>query len=241
MEPGTRHGLKHLDDDSSGGAPMFSELESADLVRRISDQVLMAISDGRLKPKDKIAEARLARELGTSRAPVREALRLLESQGLIITLPRRGFFVNSYDADELDDIYDLRECLELHAAEHAIARMTDDDFKRLSDQVDVLKALARSDDARQQVDQDYAFHRMLCALGGNERIVRIFDQIATQLRAGIALVGRVYDDPGEVARSHDPLIDALRDRDSQRLRAELKEHLQDARYHVVKLFRGTQP
>lgn len=227
-----------MDDDQPRGRALFSELENTDLASRIADQVVMAIGDGRLRPGEKVGEARLARELGTSRAPVREALRLLESQGLIVTHPRRGFFVHAYDANELDDIYDLRECLELHAASAAVARMTDADFDRLSAQVDLMKRLSHDGQLDEQVEQDYAFHRMLCVLGGNMRIVRTFDQIALQLRAGIVLLGRVYDDPRELALSHDPLIDALRARDAGQLREALREHLEDARIHVVQLYRG---
>lgn len=222
----------------TGAAPLFSELQAVDLASRIADQVLKAIGDGRLRPGEKVGEARLARELGTSRAPVREALRLLESQGLIVTHPRRGFFVHAYDADELDDIYDLRECLELHAAGAAVARMSPEDFQRLDAQVEKMKRLGETGQLQEQVDEDYAFHRMLCVLGGNMRIVRLFDQIALQLRAGITLLGRVYDDPREIARSHDPLIEALRARDADLLRRELREHLEDARIHVVQLYRS---
>ncbi|MGH1451831.1 MAG: GntR family transcriptional regulator [Paracoccaceae bacterium] len=225
------------DKAADAGDALFSELPSADLASRIADQVLRAISDNRLTPGQKVAEARLAREMGTSRAPVREALRLLESQGLIVSHPRRGFFVHSYDADELDDIYDLRECLELHAAESAVERVTTADIDRLAAQVNLLKQLAQDGQMQEQIAQDYEFHRMLCALGGNMRVLRLFDQISTQLRAGIALLGRVYDDPRELARSHDVLIDALRNKDAAGLRRELKEHLEEARFQVVALFR----
>lgn len=217
---------------------LFEALQPADLASRIADQVLLAIGDGRLRPGEKVVEARLAQELGTSRAPVREGLRLLESQGLIVSHPRRGFFVHAYDADELEDIYDLRECLELHAAAAAVARLTAEDVARLEAQVALLWKLGAEGQTQEQVAQDYAFHRMLCALGGNARILRLFDQIATELRAGIALVGRVYDDPVEIARSHDPLIAAIRARDSALLQRELREHLQDARAQVVKLYRS---
>ncbi|TDE34518.1 GntR family transcriptional regulator [Antarcticimicrobium sediminis] len=230
--------MTNIDKASHPDSALFSELPSADLASRIADQVLQAIGDGRLIPGQKVAEAQLAREMGTSRAPVREALRLLESQGLIVSHPRRGFFVHSYDADELDDIYDLRECLELHAAEAAVARITDADVDRLAAQVELLKRLAQDGQMQEQVTQDYEFHRMLCALGDNMRVVRLFDQIATQLRAGIALLGRNYDDPWEIAQSHDVLIDALRQKDAARLRSELKEHLEEARFQVVALFRN---
>lgn len=217
--------------------PMFKALQQPDLPSRIADQVLRAIGDGLLRPGERVTEARLAEQLGTSRAPVREALRLLESQGLIVSHPRRGFFVKSYDADELADIYDLRECLELHNAQALVDRMTPADLARLETQVELLKKLGAEGRMQEQVAEDYAFHRMMCEIGGNSRILRLFDQIATELRSGIALVGRVYDDPVEIARQHEPLIEALRSRDVARIRDELQDHLRDAAFHATALYR----
>ncbi|WP_323042769.1 GntR family transcriptional regulator [Gemmobacter sp.] len=223
--------------DDSQTEPVFTTLRQADLPSRIADQVLRAIGDGLLRPGTRVTEARLAEQLGTSRAPVREALRLLESQGLIVSHPRRGFFVKSYDADELAEIYDLRECLELHNAQALADRLTPADLARLEAQVDLLKKLGAEGRMQEQVAEDYAFHRMMCEIGGNTRILRLFDQIATELRSGIALVGRVYDDPVEIARQHDPLIEALRSRDVVRIRDELRDHLRDAAFHATALYR----
>jgi DNA-binding GntR family transcriptional regulator len=216
---------------------MFRPLEQVDLPGRIADQVLQAIGDGLLRPGQRVTEARLAEQMGTSRAPVREALRLLESQGLIVSHPRRGFFVKSYNADELAEIYDLRQCLELHNAEALVANVSEADFTRLETQVQLLKTLGAEGRSQEQVVEDYAFHRMLCELGGNSRILKLFDQIATELRSGIALVGRIYDDPVELARAHDPILKALRQRDAALLREELREHLRDASTHVIEIYR----
>jgi DNA-binding GntR family transcriptional regulator len=216
---------------------MFKLLEQADLPSRIADQVLQAIGDGLLRPGEHVTEARIAEQMGTSRAPVREALRLLESQGLIVSHPRRGFFVRSYNADELAEIYDLRECLETHNAQALVEKMTDEDLQRLEAQVEHLKTLGAEGRTQEQVVEDYAFHRMLCAVGGNSRILKLFDQIATELRSGIALVGRIYDDPVEIARTHDPIIAALRKKDASLIRSELHEHLRDASTHVIAIYR----
>lgn len=216
---------------------MFKVLQQSDLPSRIADEVLNAIGNGLLRPGQHIAEVRLAEQMGTSRAPVREALRLLESQGLITSSPRRGFFVRSYDADELVEIYDLRECLELHNAQALVERMTPDDLDRLSAQVELLKELGQEGRTQDQVAQDYVFHRMMCEIGGNSRILKLFDQIATELRSGIALVGRIYGDPVEIARQHDPIIAALRSGDADRVRSELREHLRDASTQAIQLYR----
>lgn len=217
---------------------VFTALVATDLTTRIADQVLEAIQTGRLKPGEKIAEARLARELGTSRAPVREALRLVESHGLVVSHPRRGFFVHAYDADELADVYDLRECLELHAAQGAVDRLTPEALARVGAQLALLVSLAEEGKTQKQVEEDYALHRMFLEIAGNRRVLRTFDQIAMELRAGIALTGVVYENPKELARSHEVLVEALRARDAARLRVELAEHLEDARHHVLALFRA---
>src|SRR6266404_7808108 len=87
-------------------------LADSDLVGQVARILTQAILEGRLPPGAKVVEAGIARELGISRAPVREAARLLESQGLLVASPRRGFFVRKFAADDIDDIYDLRLCVE---------------------------------------------------------------------------------------------------------------------------------
>ncbi|MCA0920154.1 GntR family transcriptional regulator [Pseudooceanicola nanhaiensis] len=227
-----------IDPEETTEGSVFTALVATDLTTRIAEQVLEAIQTGRLKPGEKIAEARLARELGTSRAPVREALRLVESHGLVVSHPRRGFFVHAYDAGELEDVYDLRECLELHAAQAAVERLTPEALARVETQHALLVTLAKEGKTQKQVQEDYALHRMLLEIAGNRRVLRTFDQIAMELRAGIALTGVVYEDPLELARSHDVLVEALRARDAALLRARLQAHLEDARHHVLALFRA---
>ncbi len=225
--------------DAGAAKRTFRAVRLDDLVTEIAGQVVEAIGDGRLKPGDKVTELTLSREMGTSRAPVREALRRLESQGLIVSHPRRGFFVHAYDTQELENIYDLRICLELHAAQNALERMGEDDVARLREQVALLHELGAANAAQEQVAADYAFHRMLCEIAGNERIVRLFDTLATELRAGIALIGVLYDDPVRIAQTHDPIIEAIEARDAATLRDVLHDHLSDARTQVIRLFRKT--
>ncbi|WP_118133065.1 GntR family transcriptional regulator [Oceanicella sp. SM1341] len=222
--------------DGQAAEQTFRPLESDDLATRIAGQIVEAIGDGRLRPGEKVTELRLSKEMGTSRAPVREALRLLESQGLIVSHPRRGFFVHSYDTGELEEIYDLRMCLELHAAERALERLIPADVDRLEAQVQLMYRLGRAGAAQEQVAADYAFHRMVCEIGGNERIVKIFDTLATEMRSGIALIGSLYDDPVRIAETHDPIVAALRNRDAAELRRRLTAHIADAQKQVVKLF-----
>src|SRR2546429_7483681 len=90
-------------------------LADSDLVGQVARILTQAIVQGRLPPGSKVVEAGIARELGVSRAPVREAARLLEKQGLLVASPRRGFFVRKLGIKNIDEIYDFRNCIERHA------------------------------------------------------------------------------------------------------------------------------
>ena len=85
----------------------FATIQQRDLVNQIADMLTEALLKGDFAPGAHLAEAQLARDFGVSRAPVREAARLLESRGMLVSQPRRGFFVRTFNAAELDDVYDL--------------------------------------------------------------------------------------------------------------------------------------
>src|SRR5258705_9383227 len=99
-------------------------LADSDLVGQVARILTQAIVQGRLPPGAKVVEAGVARELGISRAPVREAARLLERQGLLVANPRRGFFVRKLEPTDIDEIYDLRICVECHAGVLAAKNLT---------------------------------------------------------------------------------------------------------------------
>lgn len=216
---------------------MFSTLETTDLVQQIARQIGNAIAEGRLKPGERLTELRLSREFGTSRAPVREAARLLESQGLVVSSPRRGFFVRTLTSDDLDDIYELRLGLEIHAADLAMQRIGPAEMDMLRAQVKKLYELADEGSVEEQIFEDFAFHRMLCALAGNARLLKVYDDLAVEMRTGITLIGKVYDDPHRIAESHEPILEALEKGDRPELNEALRYHIGVAQDHVVKLFR----
>ena len=188
------------------GLPALAE---TDLVGQIARLLTQAVVQGRLPPGSKVVEAGLARELGVSRAPVREAARLLERQGLLVASPRRGFFVRQFAIDDIDEIYDLRLCVERHAGVLAARNLTPETRDMLRRQIDVLHQTADLDDPARQVEEDYRFHRLICEIAANRRLLRLFDDLASELRMVIGLIGRLYDDPHEIARTHEPILAAI--------------------------------
>ena len=216
------------------GLPALAE---TDLVGQVARMLTQAIVEGRLPPGSKVVEAGIARELGVSRAPVREAARLLEQQGLLVASPRRGFFVRKFAADDIDDIYDLRLCVERHAAVLAARNLTPETRDMLRRQIDVLHQTADLEDPARQVEEDYRFHRLICEIAANRRLLRLFDDLASELRMVIGLIGRLYDDPHEIARTHEPVLAAIEQGYPERIVVHIDHHIGHAWREVAKLVR----
>ncbi|NEU96109.1 GntR family transcriptional regulator [Bradyrhizobium uaiense] len=220
------------------GLPALNE---TDLVGQVARRLTEAIVQGRLPPGSKVVEAGIARELGVSRAPVREAARLLEQQGLLVANPRRGFFVRQFAADDIDEIYDLRLCVERHAAVLAARHLTPETRDMLRRQIEVLHETADLDDPARQVEEDYRFHRLICEIAGNRRMLRLFDDLASELRMVIGLIGRLYDDPHEIARTHEPVLAAIEAGHPERIVAHVDYHIGHAWREVGRLVREIAP
>jgi DNA-binding GntR family transcriptional regulator len=212
-------------------------LADTDLVGQVARLLTQAVVQGRLLPGAKVVEAGIARELGVSRAPVREAARLLERQGLLVASPRRGFFVRQFAIGDIDEIYDLRLCVERHAAVLAAKNLTPGWRDALRRQLDVLYQMADLDDPGRQVEEDYRFHRLICEIAANKRLLRLFDDLASELRMVIGLIGRLYDDPHEIARTHEPILAAIEGGHPERIVAHIDHHLGHAWREVGQLVR----
>jgi DNA-binding GntR family transcriptional regulator len=215
----------------------LAALDDSNLVGQVARILTQAILAGQLPPGAKVAEAGVARELGISRAPVREAARLLERQGLLVASPRRGFFVRKLEPADIDEIYDLRICVECHAGLLAAKNLTPATRGALRRQLDILYETADLDDPARQVEEDYKFHRLICEIAGSRRLLRLFDDLASELRMVIGLIGRLYDDPHRIAETHEAVLEAIEAGNPERITAQFDYHLRVAWREVAKLVR----
>lgn len=213
----------------------------SNLVGQVARILTQAILQGRLPLGSRVGEAGIARELGVSRAPVREAARLLERQGLLIARPRRGFFVRKFEVKDIDEIYDLRLCVERHASVLAARNLTPATRDALRRQIEVLHQTADLDDPARQVEEDYRFHRLICEIADNRRLLSLFDDLAAELRMIIGLIGRLYDDPHEIARTHEPVLAAIEAGHPERIVAHVDHHIGHAWRQVAQLVREIAP
>lgn len=214
----------------------FQTIEPRNLVEQVAEELTRAIVGGRLIPGQRLGEAEIARQMGTSRAPVREAARLLEQRGLLVSQPNRGFSVRHPTLEEVDELYGLRLCIERYAAEEMLERK-DDFIQPLRQQYERLLRASRTRDGATVVQEDLAFHLLLCELSGNRRLHRIFSDLAGEIHLIIALIGLIINDPEQLALTHHPLLEAAESRDGDRLRQEIDHHITVAWGEVRALFR----
>jgi DNA-binding GntR family transcriptional regulator len=192
----------------------------------VYERLRKEILSGELKPGDRLTEQDIARRMGTSQGPVREALARLRPQGLIVTLPHRGSFVTEISAEQASQIYSVRILLEKHATALALPRMTDADIADLRNLVAEMVAFAGDGDFFGSVARDMAFHRRLFELSGSEILLQFWDIIEAQTTKFVAAVSRqVFDDMVKIAGTHFTLTSAMEARDLPRLHREIEEHL----------------
>ena len=193
------------------------------LSEQVKDRLLQAILDGRFPPGARIVETRVARELGTSQAPVREALRDLEALGLVETSAFRGARVRRPSAEELLEAFVVRSQLESLAARLAVTAITDRDVDQMTGHLGEMRRAARADDARAEAMADAMFHGRLIELSGNATLHRVWRRLEPVSRTYITLVVPGAD-RHRIADLHQPVLDALRHRDAARATDALDRH-----------------
>lgn len=201
------------------------------LAEQVKDHLLQAILDGHYPPHSRIVETRVARELGTSQAPVREALRGLEALGVVEILPFRGARVRRPTTAELLEAYAVRSALETLGARLAIPQITDDEIAALVALVEEMQRAAAAGDRHAVAIADSSFHGLILAAAHNVTLERVWRSLEPFSRTYITLVA-----PGADAKwtadLHTPILAAIRRRDPELVAEALRRHFTDAGAHL---------
>src|SRR5207249_12223220 len=154
--------------------------ERAPLVRNASaaatELIREAIVDGRLPPGRRLKEEELARELGISRTPVREALLMLQAEGVVDAAPNRGAVVRSHDSDDLEDLYQLRALLEGYAARRAAANISDESIADLRASCERFEGLIAGD-VQELVKENLFFHNVILDASQSRRVAELVRKV----------------------------------------------------------------
>jgi DNA-binding GntR family transcriptional regulator len=221
-------------DDNNGLLAAPSQRTLSDYV---ADQLRQAILVGQLKPNQRLVEEELAASMQTSRGPVRDALRMLETEGLVVRQSHRGAFVAELRDEDVLEIYSLREALESLALENIIRKATNEQIEELEKLVRSMEQMAQHDyNQIEATDIDMAFHHTLCKISGHKRLLITWEALSAQIRL-VLLKHRLRNPTDLKERSvvwHQAIIEAIRKRDIDKALGELHKHMDASTEWIIK-------
>src|SRR4051812_37745022 len=192
---------------------------------RVLEALREAIVVGRYVDGDRLIEDRIARELETSRGPVREALRQLEHEGLVVSYPYRGAVVLGVSDEEVHQVLiPIRLTLECFSFTKALERMREPDFAELAKEVWLMAEAGQDGDLLRIVEADIRFHEFVLSCSGQPHTTQVWRCIAPRIRAYFFRYGR-RSDLTVIAREHAALLEALRSGDQKTLMRAVEKHI----------------
>jgi DNA-binding GntR family transcriptional regulator len=200
------------------------ELESYSLVELAFNRLSQEILSGRTDPGERLVEEQLTRRLGISRAPLREALRLLAQQGLVEHIPRRGVRVATLSDEDVRELYEVRDVHERHAVK---SRPVDADLSGLRAALDVMGKATETGDRLAIADAHRQFHVAVVALGGNRQLSALYESVLVRIQLYMAVNLRREAEVADAAdgvHRHERLMAAVERGDADEVLAELSAH-----------------
>lgn len=203
----------------------FSQLNNKPLRERIVDLLRDAILHGELKPGQALVETELASQLGVSRAPIREALQRLISEGLLETIPYHATTVRKLTRRDIEELYSLRRELEAFALRRVHARGNPDDLAILRGCCDEMLEAADAGDIKTLNQVDRRFHDTIIHLSHHNLLASLWNTVSLRVRQVMALRNRHFQNLKEIALNHLPIIEALEADDIETATQLLKDHI----------------
>ncbi len=198
------------------------------------DYLYRAIVSYKLKPGFPIVEKDVSAALGTSRTPVREALKQLESEGLVRHIPGKGTFVSEVTLQDLEEIFYLREVLELAALDIAWDKVTHQELEKLEK---LLLTLNENSSEEGFYESDRALHDLIVRCSGNRRLKNILNTINAQIERLRRIAVFSPDRPEKSRQEHLVIIESLKQRDYQKAKVSLQAHIQNVKENTMEVYR----
>ena len=192
-----------------------------------------AILKGELKPGERLMEIALAERLGVSRTPIREAMRKLELEGLVVMIPRRGAQVANITEKDLNDVLEVRIALENVAIEKACARMSEEEMSRLWLAKEFEHTITEGNLVK-FAEADVAFHEIIYQASDNKRLIQVLNNMREQIyryRVEYLKEGETRD---LLVKEHEELTRAIKERDVERAKQLSFQHIENQRMAILR-------
>jgi len=181
---------------------------------------------------ERIVEARLAQEIRTSRTPVREALHMLEREGLLEAVPRVGYRVKKIDLDEMEELCEMRVVNETLAAQWAIDRISPQDLKALEENLIKAEEQVRGGDPKSFIEYDVEFHEILARASGRQRLFELCELLCRHMLR--YRIESLYSEETALRAiaGHHQILDCAKTKDKEGIASAIKKHLDWVRTEI---------
>jgi len=192
-----------------------------------------AILTGKLEPAQRLMEVQLAEQLGVSRTPVREAIRKLELEGLVVMIPRKGAYVADVSLKDIIEVLEIRTALEGLAASLAAERMTDDEIQKLREVAEEFKQSIKTANVDLMVQKDIEFHEMIFTSTNNQKLVSMNHALREQVyRFRITYISD-FDTSETLIKEHKEILDAISKRNPSKAMENAMKHIENAENFMI--------
>lgn len=196
-----------------------------------------AILKGELKPGERLMEIALAERLGVSRTPVREAMRKLELEGLVVMIPRRGAQVANITEKDLNDVLEVRMALENLSIENACKKMTEEQLAELKKAAKVFEATMEEGNLVNLVEADVAFHEVIYQSSDNCRLNQVLNNLREQIYRYRVEYLKEEETRKLLVKEHDEIYEAIRNRDVKTAQEISYQHIENQREAIIRSIR----
>jgi DNA-binding GntR family transcriptional regulator len=204
---------------------VFQPLEQRTTPSAVYEEIRRAILDGQLTAGSQLREAHIARDMGISRSPLREALGRLEEEGLVEKVPFRGAFVAQVRPETVKEIATLRLLVEPYTIQTAAPRLLGENRPQLDQALAALRAAARSKVPAEIIEAHLSFHRLFYALSGNDLLLELWTGWESKLRLFLIADHQVFSDPEDLPRVHEELVEIIRGGDHAAIFEAVRHHV----------------
>ncbi|MCR4430311.1 MAG: GntR family transcriptional regulator [Tepidanaerobacteraceae bacterium] len=194
----------------------------------IYESMRQAIFDGELKPGDRLVEKDLAEKMRVSRTPIREALRKLETEGLIKHVPRKGVVVKGFSPEDIIEIYSIRQALEALAITYTVKNITEKEIKKLKALIEEMASLTEEDETEDLFNTSQEFNDILMRSCKMPRLIGLISTYREYLQRFRTVTMSRKERKMSALKDHREILQAVIDRDAARAKRLVEEHLQKA-------------
>lgn len=213
---------------------MSDSLEHKPLREKVYERLKRQLLTGRIKPGMRMMEIELAKDLGVSRTPVREAIRQLEKEGLVRITPGRGTYASEVSVEDIINTLTVREDLDALAAELAAEHMNQAEEKKLLELTDKYAKAIKKGDMDTMIHADEAFHRRIAKISGNKTLAALAKTVQDKVQRFRYLYYEDLKNYQNMPAEHREIIDALMSGDKKIARRVTDAHVKRLRDFVIK-------